>query len=592
MGIGIPTLARFLSVALTAKIGSIGPGAEDGGVSRCGEKTLDDYYDSGNYTREISTRSAQAQSWFDRGLEWAYGFNQEEALRCFRRAGAADPACAMAQWGIAYAAGPYYNRLWHQFDATELTGKLAGTYAATQQALALREGATGVERLLIEAMARRCPSDRPPADFTAWTDDYAAAMRDVHCAYPDDPDVSALFADALMCRTPWKLWDLKSGEARSGASTLEAREVLERAMTERRRRGELGHAGQLHFYIHLMEMSPTPEAALRAGDELHELAADCGHLHHMPTHIDFQCGHYHNVVARNSEAILADRKFLEREGPLNMFSYSRIHNIHFKLYGAMFLGHYGSAMAAVREFAETVPDALIRIESPPMADLLEGYYGLKPHALIRFGRWREILDEPLPSDPALYLATTAVARYARTVAYAALGDVAGAEGEKNLFDAAAALVPPARMLFNNTWRDVLAVAAEMLRGEIEYRKGHHDLAFAHLRDAIELEDSLPYDEPWGWMQPVRHAHGALLLERGRVAEAEAVYREDLGLAGHVIRARQHPDNVWSLHGLHECLRRQHKTAEADLITPRLRLALARTDVPIESSCFCRLQHDW
>ena len=260
------------------------------------------------------------------------------------------------------------------------------------------ESATGVERMLVEAMARRCPSNRPAADFTAWTDDYAAAMRDVHGAYPDDPDVSALFADALMCRTPWKLWDLKSGEARPGASTLEAREVLEQAMAERRRRGEPGHAGQLHFYIHLMEMSPTPEAALRAGDELHTLAADCGHLHHMPTHIDFQCGQYHDVVARNSEAILADRKFLEREGPLNMFSYSRIHNIHFKLYGAMFLGHYGSAMAAVTEFEETVPEALIRIESPPMADLLEGYYGLKPHALIRFGRWREILDEPLPSD--------------------------------------------------------------------------------------------------------------------------------------------------------------------------------------------------
>ena len=553
---------------------------------------MDDYYDWGTYTREISTRSAEAQSWFDRGLAWAYGFNQEEALRCFRRAAAADPACAMAQWGVAYAAGPYYNRLWHQFDATELAEKLAETHTAAQQALAHREGATGVERMLVEAMARRCPSNRPAADFTAWTDDYAAAMRDVHGAHPDDPDVSALFADALMCRTPWKLWDLKSGEARPGASTLEAQEVLERAMAERRRRGEPGHAGQLHFYIHLMEMSPTPEAALRAGDELHALAADCGHLHHMPTHIDFQCGQYHDVVVRNSEAILADRKFLEREGPLNMFSYSRIHNIHFKLYGAMFLGHYGSAMAAVKEFEETVPEALIRIESPPMADLLEGYYGLKPHALIRFGRWREILDEPLPSDPKLYLATTAVARYARTAAYAALGDVTRAEREKDLFDAAVALVPPTRMLFNNVWLDVLAIAAEMLHGEIEYRKGRHDLAFAHLRGAIELEDDLPYDEPWGWMQPVRHALGALLLEQGRIAEAEAVYREDLGLAGHVIRARQHPDNVWSLLGLHECLRRQDKTAQADLIAPRLRLALARTDVPIESSCFCRLRHDW
>ena len=439
-------------------------------------------------------------------------------------------------------------------------------------------------------MARRC-LDRPPADFTAWTDDYAAAMRDVHCAYPDDPDVSALFADALMCRTPWKLWDLKSGEARSGASTLEAREVLERAMTERRRRGELGHAGQLHFYIHLMEMSPTPEAALRAGDELHELAADCGHLHHMPTHIDFQCGHYHNVVARNSEAILADRKFLEREGPLNMFSYSRIHNIHFKLYGAMFLGHYGSAMAAVREFAETVPEALIRIESPPMADLLEGYYGLKPHALIRFGRWREILDEPLPSDPALYLATTAVARYARTVAYAALGDVAGAEGEKNLFDAAAALVPPARMLFNNTWRDVLAVAAEMLRGEIEYRKGITTLRLPICATRSSSRTACPTTSRGaGCSRSGTPLARCSWSGAGRGSGGGVPRRPRAGRARDP-RPSASGQRV-SLHGLHECLRRQHKTAEADLIAPRLRLALARTDVPIESSCFCRLQHDW
>ncbi len=557
------------------------------GGGGAGEKALDGYYDWGAYTRAVSTRSAEAQSWFDRGLAWAYGFNREEAARCFRKAAAADPGCAMAHWGVAYAVGPYYNRQWHQFDAVELRRTLDETHAAARRALALREGATGVERTLVEAMARRCPSDRPPADFTAWTDDYAAAMRDAHRAYPDDPDVSALFADALLCRTPWKLWDLKSGEPRPGASTLEARGVLERAMAERKRRGRPGHAGQLHFYIHLMEMSPTPEAALGAGDALSELAAGCGHLHHMPTHIDFQCGRYGEVVARNSQAILADRKFLEREGPLNMFSYSRIHNIHFKLYGAMFLGHYRSAMEAVDEFADTVPEALIRIESPPMADLMEGYYGLKPHALIRFGRWREILDEPLPSDPALYLATTAVARYARTAAYAALGDVTGAEREKDLFDAAVARVPPTRMLFNNVWPDVLAVASGMLRGEIEYRKGRHDLAFAHLRDAVALEDGLPYDEPWGWMQPVRHALGALLLEQGRTAEAEAVYREDLGLAEYVIRARRHPDNVWSLHGLHECLRRRNAAAEAERIEPRLARALARADVPIGSSCFCR-----
>ena len=552
--------------------------------------TLDDYFDTGSYSRPISTRSAEAQAWFDHGLAWAYGFNLEESLRCFRRAVESDPDCAMAHWGVAYAAGPYYNRQWDRFDATERPKKLKETHAAARQALSLRHRATGVERALVEAMAVRCPSDREPPDFTAWTEDYAGAMRGVHREFPDDPDVCTLLADALMSRTPWKLWDLETGEPRAGASTREVRDVLERAIAEREAAGRPAHAGMLHYYIHLMEMSPTPEAALRAGDELLSLSRDCGHLHHMPTHVDFQCGHYHDVVARNSAAIERNRKYFERYGALNLYSYARIHDIHFKLYGALFLGRYRAAMEAVDEFEETVPEALIRIESPPMADMLEGYYGLKLHALIRFGRWREILAEPLPSDPALYLVTTAVTHYAKTAAHAALGDVAAAEREKERFDDAVSRVPPTRTLFNNVWLDIFPIASEMLDGEVEYRRGRHDTAFDHLRRAIRLEDSLPYDEPWGWMQPVRHALGALLLEQGRVAEAEAVYREDLGFDERIIRARRHPDNVWSLHGFHECLRRQGRHAEASLIESLLKRALARSDVPIRSSCFCRLTH--
>ena len=382
----------------------------------------------------------------------------------------------------------------------------------------------------------------------------------------------------------------RPGKPSPGASTVEAREALESAIARREEAGEIPHAGLLHFYIHVMEMSPTPEAALRAGDTLRTLVPDSGHLYHMPTHIDFQCGHYHDVVVRNSEAIEADRKVLEREGPLNLFSYSRIHNIHFKLYGAMFLGQYRTAMEAVGEFDEMVPEGIIRMESPPMADILEGYYGLKQHALIRFGRWQEIIDAPLPHDPDLYLVTTAISHYAKTVAYAATGDIKSAEREAESFAAAVSRVPSSRMLFNNTCLDILAVASQMLRGEIEYRRDNHDQAFEHLRRAIELEDNLPYDEPWAWMQPARHALGALLLEQNRIEEAEPVYRADLGLDKTVIRARHHLDNVWSLHGLLECLRRQGKHTEAAMIEPALKLALARTDVPIKSSCFCRLHN--
>src|SRR6185312_13743222 len=117
---------------------------------------------------------------------------------------------------------------------------------------------------------------------------------------------------------------------------------------------------------------------------------------------------------------------------------------------------------------------------------------------------------------------------------------------------------------------------------------NYDVAYAHLRMAIERDDGLPYDEPWGWMQPARHAYGALLLEQGHVEEAEAIYRADLGFDDSLPRTYQHPENVWSLHGYHECLMRLGKHDLAHMVKQRLDLAIARADVPIEASCFCRM----
>ncbi|MNL35456.1 Tetratricopeptide repeat protein [compost metagenome] len=178
--------------------------------------------------------------------------------------------------------------------------------------------------------------------------------------------------------------------------------------------------------------------------------------------------------------------------------------------------------------------------------------------------------------------------YARGVAHAACGHVAAAETEQQFFRNALTRVPATRYVFNNTCIDILAVAGAMLSGEIEYRKGNYDSAFAHLRQALALDDNLPYDEPWGWMQPVRHALGALLLEQGRVEDALQAYRADLGLDNTLSRAAWHLDNVWSLHGYVECLKRLGRDAEAAAAQTRLDLAMARADVQITASCFCRV----
>ena len=545
---------------------------------------MSDYYDLGPYTRPVTTTSKEAQIWFDRGLNWCYGYNHEEAVRCFKKAAKYDPNCAMAQWGIAYAAGPNYNKQWVAFDPVDLKSSLGLACAATKQALKLLDQASPVEQALIRPLAKRYPLNEPGNVTPIWNDDYAAAMREVYLAHKDDLDVAALFAEAIMNRTPWLLWDIKTGKPAEGADTAEAIAVLERAMATA---SGMKHPGILHMYIHLMEMSPHPERALRAGDALCSLVPDAGHLIHMPTHIDVLCGNYKDVIDRNELATIADKKYLAREGAVNFYSLYRCHNYHFKTYGAMFLGQYGPALEAAEEMAAAISEDLLRVESPSMADWLEAFVSIKLHVYIRFGKWQEIIASPLPADQKLYCVTTAMLHYAKAVAYAASFNVPAAEKEARLFGEALARIPESRCLFNNASLDILAVAAEMMKGEIEYRKLNFDKAFAHLRKSVELYDTMLYDEPWGFMQPTRHALGALLLEQNRVEEAEAVYRADLGLDGTLARACQHPDNVWSLHGFHECLMRLGRHEEATFIKQRLDLATARADVPVKSSCFCR-----
>jgi tetratricopeptide (TPR) repeat protein len=550
---------------------------------------MDDYYDLGTYSRPVTTRSPEAQSWFDRGLIWRYAFNYEESVACFRKAVERDEDCAMAYWGIAYASGPFYNKPWSDFTAEELTETLATVRQAMRTAEALRNNAGPVERALIRALGQRYLADRvdTPDELTAWEDAYAAAMREVYAGFPDDPDVALLFAEALMNRTPWRLWDLESGQPAQGADTLEAVAVLEGAMHTAEKLGRPPHPGILHMFIHLMEMSPHPERALRAADALRDAAPDAGHFLHMPSHIDILCGDYRAALAANDRAIVADRKYLKREGEFNFYTLSRCHDYHFKIYAAMFLGQYAPALQAGKEMAATIPEALLRWATPPMDDWLEGFVPMKAHVLVRFGRWQDIIDEPLPADPDLYRVTTATFLYAKGVAYAALARIDEAEAAYVHFRETLAKVPATRRFFNNRYVDILAIADEMLAGEIEYRMGHHQSAFTHLRNAVANYDGLLYDEPWAWMQPPRHALGALLLEQGQVDEAAEVYEADLGLNRRHSRVSRHPDNVWSLSGYVECLHRLGRHTEAGAAQFRLDLALARADQEIRSSCFCR-----
>ena len=408
---------------------------------------MGDYYDLGGHEYPVTTQSEQAQTWFNRGLLWTFGYNHEEAVVCFQRAIDADPSCAMAHWGVGYAAGPNYNMPWYLFDQKNRELALQTGFDSAQAALNLVDSVTPWEAALIRALPARYPQLDPIDDMAPWNDDFADAMRNAFNANRDSLEVRTVFAEALLNRTPWKMWNLKSGKPADNASTEEAQAVLEEAMDNDP--AAMQHPGILHLYVHLMEMSPFPEKALKAGDALRTLVPDAGHLVHMPTHIDVLCGYYRDVVHWNEEAVVADLKYWRESGPFNIYSGYRLHNYHFVIYGALFLGQFEPAMAAMRGAAETVPEDMLRLESPPMADYFESYLSFEPHILVRFGKWREATELELPEDQTLYCTMTANVHYARGVAHAALGNVAEAEAEEKAFQEAASRVPKSRILHNN-----------------------------------------------------------------------------------------------------------------------------------------------
>ncbi|KAH7122905.1 hypothetical protein EDB81DRAFT_665106 [Dactylonectria macrodidyma] len=546
-----------------------------------------DYFDLGSFHRHITTQSPDARVWFSRGLTWTYSFNHGEAVRCFEQALAHDPACAMAYWGVAFASGPNYNKKWTAFDDVELKASVSRCHHMAMLARQHAVSGLPVERALVDALAYRFPFSSAPDDFSPSVSGYANAMRTVYREFGDkDLDVIALTADALMNTHPWNLFERATRRPNLATPVLEIKDMLERALKLPDSRH---HPGILHMYIHLMEMSDTPEVALMPANYLRNLVPDSGHMCHMPSHIDVLVGDYRRAIDTNMKATIADDKFFSRDVGHGFYTFYRLHNYHSLIYAAMLAGRSRVALDAVDRMEATITEDLLRVDSPPMANWMEVFKSVRIHVLIRFGMWAELKTRPVPEDKALYCVTLAMTHYGRGIACAATGDVTGADVERDLFRAAAKRVPRSRLSFPNRVVDVLKVAVAMLDGEIEYRRGRFAAAFDSLQLAVQRDDALIYAEPWGWMMPTRHPYAALLLEQGRVEEAAAVYAEDLGLVKSLRRGHQNPNNVWALHGYHECLVRLGRTAEAAVVKKQLGIAVSGADVTVNSSCFCRLE---
>ena len=505
----------------------------------------------GQHHHMISTKSPEAQSFFDQGLTLVFGFNHEEAARSFRRASELDPQSAMAFWGVALALGPCIN-----LDVDPPREKAA--YEAVQKALLLAPGATETERAYIQALSNRYSSD-PTVDLRKLDAQYADAMRDLHMHYPDDLDAATLYAESLMDLHPWKQWTL---DGRPTEGTKEIIAVLESVL-----RRDPNHLGANHYYIHATESSPHPQWALTSAKRLETLAPCAGHLVHMPAHTYMRVGDYAAAAHSNALAADADRAYF-RESNTSGTMYDMMyycHNLQFLAASYSMAGDFAHAKQAADEVAA---HAAPMLHDMPMA---ETYVPYPIFMLVRFHRWDDVLMLPAPS-PGMAM-TNAFWHFARGSAFAAKGQIANAEAERHIL-ATARKETPGDVGFSfyfNKAQSFLDLAGNILDARIAAAKGDHTQAISHWEKAVEVQDELYYGEPPEWFYPVRESLGAALLLNGQADRAEAVFRVDL---------EQYPRNPRSLFGLVKALEAQHKTESLEEVRREFDAAWQNADTTL------------
>ena len=531
------------------------------GFNLLGEK--EPLYDGlGSYSRKVTTESAEAQRYFDQGLAFLHGFNHLAAIRAFQQAAQLNPECAMAHWGVALACGPHINSMAVPPPAAELAWK------ELELAQKNAGNASPVERTLIGALAKRYANPQPE-DRSGLDRAYADAMREVWRKYPKDPDVGAFFAEAMMNLRPWDQWT-PDGKPQPGTDEIIA--TLDAVF-----KVNPNHPLANHLYIHAVEASPNPERAIAAADRLRNLQPGIAHNVHMPSHIDIRTGQWMKAVDTNAKAVEADQRHRKIFGPHKGFLNVYVaHNRHMLAYAAMMTGQRDLAMKHIRAMVAEMPADFLR-ENAMQA---EGNVAMPLEVMVRFGLWDEILAEPEKYTDKMWF-TRAFHHAARAIAHAAKGDTLNARKAQSVFVECAKLVPKEDFVSNNRCEALLGVAIPMVEGEILIAEGKIDSGIEQLRAAIQNEDALKYDEPPGWLIPVRHSLGAVLIKKQRFAEAEQVYRDDLARL---------PENGWSLLGLAESLRKQKKNADEVAQTQaKFKKVWAKADLTITTSCLCQPQ---
>jgi tetratricopeptide (TPR) repeat protein len=473
----------------------------------------------------VSTKNVQAQQFFDQGLRLIYAFNHDEAARSFRRATELDPKLAIAWWGVAEAVGPNYND-----PASD--ERFQEAHDAIQKAADLSEGASPSEKAYIQAMQKRFPAD-PNADRKRAAEDYRDAMREVVKNFPDDLDAATLFAESGMNLHPWGLWHV-DGTPEEGTEEVVA--TLESVIKR-----DPDHMGAVHYYIHAVEASRSPQRALAAANKLAAMAPAAGHLVHMPAHVYIRTGDYEAAVKTNQMAATADRAYIKASGVQGIYPmmyYS--HNLHFIAMCAAMNGNYPEAKKNADMLATHVAPGVKQM--PP----LEGFMTIPIAVDVRFHKWDSIMAMKQPDKS--FQITTVFWHFARGMALAGKGKLSEAEAEYKLVADAEKATPedlPFAMPVNNKAKDILKIAENVLAAKISMAKKDTDGAISHLQEAVAIQDTLKYAEPSDWFFPVRESLGAALMIKGDAGGAEKTFRDDLD---------RNPRNPRSLYGLQQVLK--------------------------------------
>jgi len=491
----------------------------------------------------VTTNDRLAQKYINQGMVLAYGFNHAEAARSFYYATKLDPDCAMAYWGFAYVLGPNYN-------AGMEPDNYQRAYDAVQKAKELAsKNASQKEKDLINALSKRYVQF-PVEDRSELDLEYSNALREVYNKYSYDADVAALYAESIMDMFPFDLWD-ENGNPRE--RTNEIVQVVNKALEI-----DPKHPGAHHFKIHMLEASSHPDGALESAKIFDEgLVPGAGHLIHMPSHVYIRTGDYHKGTLANLRAVVVDSNYVAACNAQGAYPIAYFpHNYHFLAATAALEGNSSLALNASYNVAKHSSTTLMK---EPGWGTLQHFYTIPFYISVKFGKWEEILE--LENEVPSLKYPAAILNYARGMAFLSLGEMEKAKKELYSLETFAKdeSLKEITIWDINTVSVLVQIARNVLKAEILAKEFKYSESISLLREAIEIEDGLNYNEPPDWFFSVRHHLGAIQIEAGLYNDAVSTYKEDL------LRL---PKNGWALHGLklaYENLNNQDKVKEVELL---------------------------